>query len=508
VAAAGAAEPDRRLFEIQVLDAETGRGVPLVELRTVHGVRYWTDNAGRVAFDEPGWMSGQVFLFVRSPGYVSPRDGFNMEGCAFAVTPGGRAEIRLTRTNLAERVGRITGAGRYRDSQLLGYPVPASEPPVRGGVVGQDSVQAVVHRGRIHWFWGDTSRAAHPLGNFRTTGAVSDIPTGHLAEDLGAMLQYFEDGKGFVRPMAPDFGEGMVWVDGVCSVPDQRGDERLVVHYARMKSLTQRLGHGLAEWDEGTKRLRRLFEYDEHVSWRHPAGQATVAGEYVLFCQPFPTVRVAARFDSVTNPAAYECFRFRDGAWSWGQAGEPADARREREAIRRGELPESWARFQLRDAGGRAIQPHAGSVRWNAYRKAWVMAFVELGGTESFLGEVWYAEAPDATGPWRRTVKIATHPSYSFYNPVHHAFLDEASGRWIYFEGTFSETFSKAPFAVPRYDYNQLLYRLDLNDPRLHAALAELESVGRPSAMLDPDTPPGSELSLSGSGELRRETRP
>jgi hypothetical protein len=40
--------------EIRVLDAETGRGVPLAELVTVNHLRFVTDNAGRVAFNEPG----------------------------------------------------------------------------------------------------------------------------------------------------------------------------------------------------------------------------------------------------------------------------------------------------------------------------------------------------------------------------------------------------------------------------------------------------------------------
>lgn len=343
---------------------------------------------------------------------------------------------------------------------------------MRGGVVGQDSVQAVVHRGRVHWFWGDTLRAAHPLGNFRTTGAVSELPApGAPVEDIGATLRYFEDDRGFVRPMAPDFGEGMVWVDGACSVRDERGAERLVVHYARMKSLEQRLGHGVAEWDEAAGHLRPLFEYERSAAWRHPAGQATIAGDHVLFCQPFPVVRVAARFEAVTNTVAYEGFAFRDGRWGWHREGEPASARSEREALRRGELPDAAARFQIRDAGGRLIEPHAGSVRWNPHRRCWVMVFVELGGTDSFLGEMWYAETADPTGPWRWAVKIATHPAYSFYNPVHHTFLDEAVGRYIYFEGTFAETFSGARFAIPRYDYNQVLYRLDLDDPRLRAAI-------------------------------------
>lgn len=46
-------------------------------------------------------------------------------------------------------------------------------------------------------------------------------------------------------------------------------------------------------------------------------------------------------------------------------------------------------------------------------------------------------------------------------------------GRCIYFEGTYSHTFSGNPVATPRYDYNQVMYRLDLADPRLAPELFE-----------------------------------
>ena len=40
----------------------------------------------------------------------------------------------------------------------------------------------------------------------------------------------------------------------------------------------------------------------------------------------------------------------------------------------------------------------------------------------------------------------------------------------LLFEGTYTREFSSAPVATPRHDYNQILYRLDLDDPRLAAA--------------------------------------
>jgi hypothetical protein len=40
----------------------------------------------------------------------------------------------------------------------------------------------------------------------------------------------------------------------------------------------------------------------------------------------------------------------------------------------------------------------------------------------------------------------------------------------LIFEGTYSQTFADHPEPTPRYDYNQMLYRLDLDDPALKPA--------------------------------------
>ena len=129
------------------------------------------------------------------------------------------------------------------------------------------------------------------------------------------------------------------------------------------------------------------------------------------------------------------------------------------------------ARYAFLDAGGRPVQIHGGSIAYNAFRKKWILIGVQQDpkATPSLLGEVWYAEADAPTGPWPSAVKVATHPRYSFYNPRHHPFLDEDGGRVVYFEGTYTRTFSGNPTPTPRYEYNQLMYRLDLSDERLKA---------------------------------------
>jgi hypothetical protein len=53
------------------------------------------------------------------------------------------------------------------------------------------------------------------------------------------------------------------------------------------------------------------------------------------------------------------------------------------------------------------------------------------------------------------------------YNVSHHPQFNQDGGRLIYFEGTYVETFSQAKVKTPRYNYNQMMYRLDLSDPRL-----------------------------------------
>ena len=139
--------------------------------------------------------------------------------------------------------------------------------------------------------------------------------------------------------------------------------------------------------------------------------------------------------------------------------------------------------LNLRDIdSGKTVQAHGGSVYWNAYRNRWVMITVESFGSTSMLGEVWYAEADTPLGPWVYARKVVTHDKYSFYNPKQHPMFDKEGGRIIFFEGTYTTTFSGNPDPTPRYDYNQIMYQLDLADPRLALPVAIYHSTDRPEA--------------------------
>ena len=478
-------------FGLQVVDDHTGRGVPLVEVETVNHLRWMTDSGGWVAIREPGLMGQRVFFFVRSHGYEMAKDGFGFAGVRVTLAAGQKTTIRIQRRNIAERLYRITGEGIYRDSLLLGEPVPLREPLGSGLVAGQDSAFAELYQGKIMWFWGDTSRLSYPLGHFWTAGAVSELPAnGGLDPARGIDLRYFTDKDGFSRPVARlGVEKGPIWADGFLCLPDETGRERLVCHYAHMESLAKMLDHGLAVFNDEKGEFERIKELDlQHASLfpgqGHPVRHRAGDTDYIYFGEVFPNVRVPADWRHYIDPAAYEAFTLSEETaapqdqraaeqeapsvrYAWQRNAKPMDGDAERKLVSAGRLPAQQARFLPADVDtGKTVMLHRGSVRWNAYRQCWILIATQLGGT-SHLGEVWYAEAPDLTGPWRRAKKVVTHEQYSFYNPVHHSFFDQEGGRIIYFEGTYTQTFSGNATATPRYDYNQIMYRLDLADPRL-----------------------------------------
>lgn len=79
--------------------------------------------------------------------------------------------------------------------------------------------------------------------------------------------------------------------------------------------------------------------------------------------------------------------------------------------MKEGRIKLEHARFCPADAASPAdrVVLHRGTVRWNPFRKRWVLVAGEIGGKPSLLGEVWYAEAEHPTGPFARAVKVVTH---------------------------------------------------------------------------------------------------
>ena len=489
-----------KYFKIQVVDRQTGRGVPLVELRTTNNIRYYTDSNGIVAFNEPGLMDREVFFFIESHGYEFPKDGFGFRGTRLKTSPGGSAVVKIDRLNIAERLYRITGQGIYRDSILTGHPVPLQNPLLNGQVMGQDSVFTCLYHGRLFWMWGDTGRPSYPLGHFAMAGAVSDLPEhGGLDPAVGIELEYYVSEDGFSRPLCPLKEPGLVWLDGLLTVKDNEDRQRMVAEFARLKNLGEVLERGLVVFNDSTQSFEPLvrpgLEFLPYSAAGHAFSVDVEGRKYYYFATPFPLavrMRVRAEWDDVIDANHYEVLTALEPK-------KPAGPLAPRLNLVESETPHRWLRFgeligddvsmktsviealkqetkdvHLHDVeSGKKVSPHGGTVYFNAYRRRWVAIFVQQFGESSFLGEVWYAEADTPVGPWAYARKIATHNKYSFYNPKHHPYFDKDGGRVIFFEGTYSHTFSgSAENATPRYDYNQIMYRLNLDDPRLALPVA------------------------------------
>jgi len=474
-------------FQLEVVDSETGRGVPLVQLSTTHHQVFVTDSAGMIAIRDPEMMGQEIHFQIKSHGYEFPADGFGYRGKSVRIEPGGEAKIEIKRVNIAERLYRVTGAGIYSDSVALGHTPPLKQPLNNALITGCDSVLMAPYRGKLYWFWGDTSRWKYPLGNFQVTGATSELPgEGGLDPEQGIDFTYFQNEGGFVKSMAEMPGDGPTWAWGLISLTDDDGQEHLIAGYEKVRGLeTHR--RGLIRFDDDHQAFTLVKELDKDIPLYlqgHPLRHTDGDQEYFYFGDPYPVMRVEAKVDAILDPAKYQGFtclqpgnrhaeaeveRDDEGnvVWGWKQDTAAIDSKLQNELVKQRKLKPEERWIQLTDIeSGDPVTAHRGSVAWNEYRQRWILITTEVGG-RSMLGEVWYAEADAPEGPWKSARRIVTHDNYSFYNPKQHPQFAQDEGKIIYFEGTYTHTFSGNPVPTPKYDYNQMMYRLNLEDPRL-----------------------------------------
>jgi hypothetical protein len=235
----------------------------------------------------------------------------------------------------------------------------------------------------------------------------------------------------------------------------------MVAKFARLKNLGEVLERGLVVFNDATQSFEPLVRSGVEFLPCSDSGHAfSVDAEgrkYYYFATPFPMavrMRVRAQWDDVVDANRYEILTALEPK-------KPAGRRAPRLNLGEPETPYRWVRFGQLTGGdasaknsviealkgetkdvslcnmesGKDVSPHGGTVYFNAYRQRWVAVFVQQFGENSFLGDLWYAEADTPVGPWAYARKIATHKK-------------------------------------PRYDYNQLMYRLNLDDPRLALPVA------------------------------------
>jgi hypothetical protein len=416
--------------------------VPMVELRTTHGVRFVSDNRGVIAFDLPELMGEECWFTVEGHGYGVAPDGFGYRGVRLTPEAGKSLVVKVRRKLPARRLGRLTGAGLFAESQRFG--LESTWPD--SGILGCDSVQVAHHRGKLFWMWGDTTVARYPLGLFHMTAATTDLnPLSSFRPPLRLPFAHFRNQEGAVRAVAEMPGSGPTWVSGLVSLPDPEGTPRLAGTYVKIKPPLEVYETGLCLWDETKQSFfkhKTLWtkSHDDEEPPLCPDGHAVrhtddKGNEWLFFGDPFPRLKMRQSLEAWSDPKAWTAL-----------------------------VPQKTVPTR---EGEQSITPHRGSIAWSPYRQKWVTVFTQMGGQPSFLGEIWYAESAHPTGPWQSAVKIVTHQNYTFYNPRLHPELSPAASPILLFEGTFTRQFADRPHPLPRYDYNQIMYRLDLDDPEL-----------------------------------------
>ena len=483
-------------FAIRAVDSVTKRGVPLVKLATDAGDAYWSDSQGMIAVCDPDFIDKSVPFAVTSDGYALA-SGTSVTVLAAA---GGSTTVSLDRQYPGERLYRVTGQGIYRDSTLLGLTTPVANPNVNGLVMGQDTPSTFVFGGTLYWLWQDTSRPAYPLGNFDSSGATSILASsGGLSADLGVNTQYFVGSDGFSRGMVSTTGDARltsgstapVWLGQVVNVVDAQSQPHVFGQYYVAATSSW---NALAELDPTTS----VFDFvsDFQAAATLPAGKSAVvagaSGSYAYWDNP---VRFPATVDGVTNTASYEVFtaygasasttatlsQNADGTlnYAWLKGGkvvthdelQAAHVALDQELD--GHLTDVVTGAHVQVANGSSNSAFGSSQMWNDYRKRFSAIIQEEYG-QTFLGESWYAEADTPLGPWVFARKVVTHATsgYTFYNPDIIPFLSEAGGRIVFFDATYTKTYSSAPVATPRYDYNEMMYRIDLDDVEMALPVA------------------------------------
>ena len=486
-------------FAIRAVDSVSARGVPLVAFATSAGDTYWSDSQGFVAYCDPDAIGKSATFTVKSDGYALAQ-GTSVTVSAVA---GGAQTVALVRTLPAERVYRLTGQGIYRDSVLLGMTTPLANPNIDGLVAGQDTPSTIEYAGQVYWIFQDTSRPAYPLGNFASSGAGSARPgaggDGGLSPDRGVNLTYFVGKDGFSRGMVDTTGDPLltagssspVWLGQLVGVADGQSQPHVFGKYYVSSS---KPWNALAEFDPASSTFRYVADFPAGATVF--AGRSNVvdsgAGPYAYWSNP---VRFPATVDGVKNIAGYEAFsaygpnggttlaKNADGtlayAWHAGAsvvthdalvaAHVPLDQELD------GHLTDVESGGSVAVANGPGASLFGSVMMWNGTRRRF-SAIIQQQYGASLLGESWYAEGDTPLGPWVFTRKVVTHaPSgYTFYNPDVVPYLSEAGGRFVFFDATYTNTYTNVE-ATPRYNYNEMMYRIDLDDPAMALPVAVYE---------------------------------
>ncbi len=472
--AAGAVPGHAECTAIRVFDQDNLRGVPAVRL-SAFNEDYWSDSQGLIAYCNPDHQGANVSFAYFAHGYALADGTMSV---SIATSKGGTQSVKLARQSVGERLYRTIGGGVYRDSVLLGLKTPLTSPTLNGQVLGSDTASATVYKGKLFWLWQDTNQVSYALGNFRGTSATSELPgSGGLSQNLGVDYSYFTGNNGFASAMCPDCKTAPVWIDGLASVPDAAGAEHLFAGYASVDGTGASVETGLLRFNDDKKYFEPVItNFLSRPGFQRPGGhtyQLRHGDKRYVYSDS--RMRVGATSEAFLDPDHYEQFSPYDTAGSttllknvdgtldyqWRAGAQHITS----DSLKAANIPtnQDLDGHEL-DATGAGVGMVGRSIAWNAYRRRFIQSSQQLYGSSSPLGEIWHAEADTPMGPFVYAAKVISHDNYTFYNVLHHPELDR--GPFIYLEGTYTASYTNAT-PTPRYNYNQQLYRINLDDARL-----------------------------------------
>ncbi len=502
-------------FGIRIVDRETHEGVPLVQLRTSNYVVNYTDSQGYVAFLESGMMNRDVWFSIMTDGYtfsegrVCQPSTFHPcdSGMKLHTTPGKIVTLYVDRTQLAERVFRLTGQGLYRDSLLLNVPAPIDDASTDTNLItGQDTLMPIKYKGLNYWFFGDTVCASDAREEgcnghgLHTVAAVSNDQF-----NQAPLLQYLTmniEGIQWPKPVTPIGDLKMnTWTGAPFVIDVGTPHEIMYAFYFKPYSLSDNPSPdktGLVKWNDEKQEFELLTEWPVHndLEWMKNGHQVTSFAPldgndgYIYISGSFVLTRVPK--NKITDFSAWEAYTpllsgsnmnhpiMDPKGWGWKKGAPVFQQSDETTLISKGIMSASQARMQVVDSvTNQPIIVDSGVVHWNAYLKKYILLF---GNAQLYI-----AMSDNMMGPWNKAVKIVQHDASrsQCYNSTQIAALSDATERYVYIACTYTAMWTNdappsdtpnvwstclfgqnahlncAP-VVPRYEYNNLIYRLDL----------------------------------------------
>src|SRR5690606_35668602 len=105
---------------------------------------------------------------------------------------------------------------------------------------------------------------------------------------------------------------GLIWIDGVLTVNDEEGRERMLAHWLRLEKLGVNLEHGICIYNDEKDIFERIATFDLKQEWRAPRGRPFPVEEdgrrYYYFGDGFATVRAPAEMKALLDMNSYEAW--------------------------------------------------------------------------------------------------------------------------------------------------------------------------------------------------------